>query len=229
MPIFLFACNFSRRYENEIQLLLRDYRAKFDKWLLLLQEDFNIVTFGLGSKKGLLQDFHTQMLKDQDSLVINGFFPSLTIKHILNAITEDLLEHEGSFGSASDQVDFICGALERDLFLILHNIDGPILRNDKTQTLLAQLAANPKIHFVCSIDHINAPLIWDQHKLSRFNFVWFDMTTFLPYTEETRNENSFMVKQSGALALNSLNHVFASLTPNAKGVYLIIVRWVRLI
>jgi origin recognition complex subunit 2 len=33
------------------------------------------------------------------------------------------------------------------------------------------------------------------------------------------------VKQSGALALNSLNHVFASLTPNAKEIYLVIARY----
>lgn len=67
--------------------------------------------------------------------------------------------------------------------------------------------------------------MWDQQKLSQFNFVWYDVTTFLPYTEETLNENSLMVKQSGALALNSLTRLFASLTPNAKGIYIIIVKY----
>ena len=75
------------------------------------------------------------------------------------------------------------------------------------------------------MDHINAALMWDQQKLSHYNFVMFDATTFLPYTEETLNENSLMVKQSGNLALNSLTRVFASLTPNAKGIYIIIVKY----
>ncbi len=53
----------------------------------------------------------------------------------------------------------------------------------------------------------------------------FDTTTFLPYSEETLNETSLMVKQSGSLALNSLTHVFVSLTPNAKKIYIIIIRF----
>ena len=117
------------------------------------------------------------------------------------------------------------GRKGREVFLVVHNIDGPTLRGEKAQGLLAQLAAVPAVRLVCSIDHINAPLLWDQQKLSKFNFVWFDATTFVPYSEETRNENSFMVKQSGTLALNSLNHVFASLTPNAKDIYLMIARY----
>lgn len=206
-----------------MERLLDSYRAKFDKWLSLLHQGFNLVCYGLGSKKSLLQEFHTQKLSGRDSLVVNGFFPSLTIKQVLNAITEDILEHDGAFASLPEQVEFIAASLERPLFLIVHNIDGPILRTEKAQSLLARLASLPRVHLACSIDHINAPLIWDQHKVSQFNFVWFDATTYLPYDEETRNENSFMVRQSGALALNSLRHVFASLAPNAKRVYLIVV------
>ena len=78
---------------------------------------------------------------------------------------------------------------------------------------------------MCSVDHINAPLLWDQNKLAKFNFIWHDATNFLPYTEETLNENSLMVRSSGSgLALNSLLRVFESLTPNAKEIYMLIIR-----
>ena len=71
-----------------------------------------------------------------------------------------------------------------------------------------RLASHPRIHFICSSDHVNAPLLWDQHKLSNFNFVWQDASTFLPYFEETLNENSLMVRSGGTkLALHSLMRV----------------------
>lgn len=217
------------KYQAEINLLLQDYRQKFGKWNELLQRDFNLVLFGLGSKKALIQDFQYQILKEQSVVVVNGFFPSLTIKQILNSITGDILASSNTFGSVPEQIAFIKETLddeiEEPIFLIIHNIDGSMLRNSKAQTVIAQLAEHPKIHLICSIDHINAPLIWDQEKLSKLNLVWFDTTTFLPYTEETKNENSLLVKDSGKLALNSLTHVFASLTPNAKGIYLLIINY----
>ena len=47
-------------------------------------------------------------------------------------------------------------------------------------------------------------------KMSKFNFIWVDSTNFLPYTEETLNENSIFARQGACLgnaqqmALNSL-------------------------
>lgn len=62
-------------------------------------------------------------------------------------------------------------------------------------------------------------LVWDQNRASAFNWVWYDVTTFEPYTEETSYENSLMVQQTGTLALSSLKHVLISLTSNAKGIF----------
>jgi hypothetical protein len=35
------------------------------------------------------------MLNEKDCVVINGFFPSLTMKHVLGVILNDILEFEG--------------------------------------------------------------------------------------------------------------------------------------
>lgn len=43
---------------------------------------FNILIFGLGSKKLLLEKFRRSMLSDFDHLVVNGFFPSMTLKSV---------------------------------------------------------------------------------------------------------------------------------------------------
>lgn len=66
--------------------------------------------------------------------------------------------------------------------------------------------------------------MWDQAKLRRFNFAWWDVTTCVAYSAETSYESSLLIQQSGALALSSLNSVFKSLIPNAKKVFLLIAK-----
>jgi len=68
-------------------------------------------------------------------------------------------------------------------------------------------------------------LVWDQAKMSRLRWLWYDVTTFEAYTEETSYENSLLVQQCGALALSSLTHVMKSLTPNARGIFRLIVQY----
>ena len=189
------------QYKEEVKELLQDHAVYFPKWLSLLHRGFNIVTYGLGSKKSLLHQFHAQHLTGKDTVVVNGFFPSLTIKSVLSHISEDVLEMETSPASATDHLAEILATMDEEkehVYLIVHNIDGTTLRNEKSQDILAGesnqeemvyfqslhsagLAGHPKIHLICSIDHINAPLIWDQRRLSKLNFIWFDCTTFLPY------------------------------------------------
>ena len=79
--------------------------------------------YGLGSKKSLIHDFHENFLLEKDCVVVNGFFPSLSIKHILNTITEDILDIEGNFSSTTEQLDEIFSSLTADLYLLVHNID----------------------------------------------------------------------------------------------------------
>jgi origin recognition complex subunit 2 len=67
--------------------------------------------------------------------------------------------------------------------------------------------------------------VWNNTKLSNFNFVWFDVTSFLPYIEETSFENSLLVQNSGALELSSMKSVFQSLTTNARGIYILLVKY----
>lgn len=68
-------------------------------------------------------------------------------------------------------------------------------------------------------------LVWDHRKLSKLNFLWWDVTSYLPYLDETAFENSLLVQKSGNLALSSLKNVFLSLTSNSKGIYLKIVEY----
>lgn len=216
-------------YSKEIQELHKKHSRHFSKWMLQLQLGFSVLVYGLGSKKALLEDFRVSQLSQEIHLVINGFFPSITLKSILNALTIEALDHVGSFRTPADQIQFISKTLKDSpdlhLYVIIHNIDGPMLRGEKTQSALAQLASVPNLHLVASIDHINGPLVWDQFKQSQFNWLWWECVTFQHYGEETSYENSLLVQQTGALALSSLTHVLRSLTPNARGIFKLLVKF----
>lgn len=95
-----------------------------------------MLVYGLGSKKNLLEDFRVSHLSQEIHLVINGFFPSITLKsvsmqrlmlvwkkslfffirllllQILNALTWEVLEHQGSFRTPSDQIQYIAQTLK---------------------------------------------------------------------------------------------------------------------
>lgn len=152
----------STEHESAIKGLHEEYKRHFDKWLTLFDEGFTVLLHGLGSKRNLLQAFHKEKLFDQHVLVINGFFPSLTIKDILDSIAVDMLEMTSTSSNPHKIVSMIQEEMKEipamHLFLIIHNIDGTMLRNEKSQSVLSRLATIPGIHMIASIDHINAPL-----------------------------------------------------------------------
>lgn len=216
-------------FSTEIGQLNQQHERLFDKWILQLRLGFNIVLYGLGSKRDLLEKFRTTMLQDSIHVVINGFFPGISVKSILNSITEDVLSHMGTFQSVLDQRDWIINRFKEDssleLFLLIHNLDSQMLRGDNSQQILGQLSSLRNVYLIASIDHLNAPLMWDHAKQSLYNWLWYETTTYSPYTEETSYENSLLVKQSGSLPLSSLIHVLRSLTPNARGIFRLLMKY----
>ncbi|XP_057614419.1 origin recognition complex subunit 2 [Chionomys nivalis] len=220
---------FSPSFSAEIEQLNQQHEKLFHKWMLQLHLGFNIVLYGLGSKRDLLEKFRTTMLQDSVHLVINGFFPGISVKSILNSITEDVLGHMGTFQSVLDQRDWIINKFKEDssleLFLLIHNLDSQMLRGDNSQQILGQLSSLHNVYLIASIDHLHAPLMWDHAKQSLYNWLWYETTTYHPYTEETSYENSLLVKQSGSLPLSSLIHVLRSLTPNARGIFRLLIKF----
>ena len=109
-------------------------------------QDFNLVLYGLGSKRALLNEFHQEMLARNNAVVINGYFPSISMKQILSSIINDILELKNcNIGtSLTEQADCILKSMRdiaaEDLYLVVHNIDGPTLRNESSQSIFAKLA-----------------------------------------------------------------------------------------
>jgi origin recognition complex subunit 2 len=51
------------------------------------------------------------------------------------------------------------------VYVVIHNIDGPGLRDDDVQQALATLASSKYVRLVASIDNINAPICECYHPL----------------------------------------------------------------
>lgn len=152
----------SKEHELAVKGLNKDYKKYFNKWLTLFDEGYTVLLHGFGSKRNLLQNFHKEKLATKHVIVINGFFPSLTIKEILDSIWVDLLEQSSVSGNPHETVNMIEEEMKQipalHLFLIVHNIDGTMLRNAKAQNVLSRLASIKNLHMIASIDHINTPL-----------------------------------------------------------------------
>lgn len=152
----------SFEHEQAVKSLNEEHKTHFDKWLTLFDEGYTVLLYGFGSKRNLIQSFHNEKLSEEHVIVINGFFPSLTIKDILDSIWVDFLEQPSMGGNPHEIVNMIKKEVEDipalNLFLIVHNIDGMTLRNDKAQSVLSRLASIKNIHMIASIDHINTPL-----------------------------------------------------------------------
>eukprot|EP00048_Salpingoeca_helianthica_P004774 m.80770 g.80770 ORF g.80770 m.80770 type:complete len:849 (-) comp13342_c0_seq1:23-2569(-) len=178
--------------EAQITALQPRYQRQFAQWVSELLHGFNVLCVGIGSKRVVLREFAETVLVGSNVLVVNGFFAALSIKGVLNSITQDVLGYQGSFKNPIEQVKFIRdiftvgkeASARQPLFLVIHSIDGPALRSEQAQTLLSLLAATPRVHIIASIDHINAPFMWDQARQSLFNWTVHDTTTFALYHEE---------------------------------------------
>ena len=54
--------------------------------LITCSRGFNILLHGLGSKRRLIEDFRESILGEYSHLVVNGYFPSLTMKSVSKLI-----------------------------------------------------------------------------------------------------------------------------------------------
>lgn len=151
----------SQNHRNCMHDLHSHYETFFPKWLFILNEGFNILLHGLGSKRNILETLHKSALAKENVLVVNGYFPSLSIKDILDDIVTGLLETTCKSKNLHEIVDTIEEEMnltpDYHIFLIIHNLDGSMLRNDMAQNILSRLAHIDNVHLIASIDHINAP------------------------------------------------------------------------
>ncbi|KAF5835638.1 origin recognition complex subunit 2-domain-containing protein [Dunaliella salina] len=186
---------------TERQRLLAGLLAAQPQWLLWLRGGFSLLFYGLGSKKDMLQDFARSALMEIGAVVtVNGYVPSLSASQVVAATATALSGKvaKSCGNTAKDIIDFLhreaAHHAARSCFVIVHNIDGPGLRAESEQALLANLARCPSVHMLASIDHVNAPLLWSKAMESKFRWLWVNATSFAPYIAETMDTPSILAE-----------------------------------
>uniref|UniRef100_A0A0R3S4B7 Origin recognition complex subunit 2 n=1 Tax=Elaeophora elaphi TaxID=1147741 RepID=A0A0R3S4B7_9BILA len=197
----------------------------FPRWLTYLAAGFNLIIFGLGSKRKLMQNFCKKQLQDYTYIAVDGFQPAVNSHIIFQCLEENLslkvvvmsknqLEYARAIGHAIDK-------RKEDVVLVLHNIDGPGLRATLDQWALAEFAKAKHTHIIATVDHVNKSLLWTQKLLNAFNFLFINVNTMQAYKAEVFAGYSKLLglnpKSSGCMhTFASLDVVWMSLTNNSR-------------
>ncbi|KAA8893406.1 origin recognition complex subunit 2-domain-containing protein [Sphaerosporella brunnea] len=215
------------------EFLQEMHAGDFGQWAFELSQGFNLLLYGYGSKRKLLLSFAEKIYTRPGSVVVvNGYLPGINIKDVLGTVATALLgaNHNVKLGaSPNDMLDNLLSLLNepsaQKLTIVFHNLDGEALRQERSQAVISRLAAHPKISLVASIDHIRAPLLWDAARVSQFNFLWHDATTFEPYTVEIPADEALSLVDGAGRAggTKGVKYVLASLPSNAKSLFRILV------
>lgn len=170
-------------------------------------------------------------------VVVNGYNQNCNFRTIIHQINSIMMEGEEredekqGFAYWNHHIDIEIDNLVEffkhkppkiKLILLLQNLDGPVLRKDGLQTKLSTLAQMKQICIVASVDHFQAPIMWDHFKAQSFNFVYHDITNFEPYMIETTSVNNPIQLNStsfNVFNLDGAKYVFESLTSNSKKMY----------
>jgi origin recognition complex subunit 2 len=167
-----------------VQDLLEDATRRYDQWEAELDEGFNLMMYGFGSKRRALNAFVKERLARRGHcVVINGHFPGTSIREVLGQIEDTLAIPQDTPVPPSAIIplersafrtyahflpaDAISKAKQREwpvamapLFLVIHNIDASALRSPRSLAILSLLASSPNIHLVASFDHLHTPLLF---------------------------------------------------------------------
>lgn len=216
--------------------LLQKQTEDIPQWIFELSQSFNLLFYGYGSKRAVLNTIASALYTTPGSVaMVNGYVTSLTIKDILTTVASALLAQSGSCtqpklgATPADMIDNLLSLLSEPaapfVNLIIHNIDGEALRNERAQAIISRLAAHHKISLIASIDHIRAPLLWDAARREQFNFLWHDGTTFEPYSVEIPVDEALaLVNGTGRTqGTKGVKYVLASLPSNAKSLFKVLI------
>ncbi|KMS98959.1 hypothetical protein BVRB_3g066990 [Beta vulgaris subsp. vulgaris] len=234
------ALDLKPKHAKEVKALMDGYRNLYQEWVFELRCGFGLLMYGFGSKKTLIEDFASTALTEYSVLVVNGYFQSVNFLQVSVAAAElfweqiktrkkstgSLCKVQQPFSSKStdDLFAFLDGSLteEDDSFIciLIHNIDGPGLRDSDTQQFLARMAACSHVRIVATIDHVNASLLWDKKMVhTQFNWCCHHVPTFAPYKVETMFLPLILAHSGGAQSAKTAAIVLQSLTPNAQSVF----------
>jgi len=126
---------------------------------------------------------------------------------------------------------------DRPLYLVVHNIDSPPLRNPRSMAILSLLACSPRIHLIASFDHLHTPLLFSQTQMITkphqypagtwngaippergFNWLYHNVTTYADYDHELTHQRlstTSSLTSSALITEEAAAQILLSVPPNA--------------
>eukprot|EP00177_Eucheuma_denticulatum_P008808 GFKZ01015996.1.p1 GENE.GFKZ01015996.1~~GFKZ01015996.1.p1 ORF type:complete len:456 (+),score=52.81 GFKZ01015996.1:157-1524(+) len=207
--------------QEQQDYLSQNVSNRFEECTYLLASGYSLLFYGFGSKHALLEQFASDYCAETAPvIVVDGFNPTVTMRQLLTELHSVLQISGGLKRSIHDSVRAVQeGVKSKSITLVLHNIDGPSFRSMETQIALSMLAALPKVSLVASIDHVNAPLLWDGVTYSRFSWAWIKADTFIPYQLETTFSSKAFMRGGNERQVEGAIAVLQSLSQRARKVF----------
>jgi hypothetical protein len=184
-------------------------------WSLLSDLNRPLLFFGVGSKKAVLQRFARQMADEgRCSVLVVGGNAGGRVEDVVNQLERqcsiapiadvskaqrmayniplEARAHHIVSVLADEEERYNVAALPPSVLLLIHNFEAPALLQEKALRVLAILSASTKIHLCMDTAHVNAAMLSGLDSASlyrdRLNWLWIDLTTFVPILDEVISE-----------------------------------------
>ncbi|KAI1429614.1 origin recognition complex subunit 2-domain-containing protein [Xylaria sp. FL1777] len=226
-------------HEKDIEFLSSIHIQSFPQWVFELSHGFSVCLYGYGSKRALLHKFAKHAydtISDHGNhriVIVNGYVRAnmSSLRDILSVIAGAIdPKHKLAAGGPSvmmENLKSLLSAHDITITIVLNSIDAAPLRRPGFQPILAQLAAHPKVQFICSADTPDFTLLWDSSLRSSFSFVFHDCTTFSPFTTELEvvdDVHELLGRKARRVGgKEGVTYVLRSLTENARNLYRLLV------
>ncbi|EDO14473.1 hypothetical protein Kpol_251p3 [Vanderwaltozyma polyspora DSM 70294] len=239
--------------ESRFQLLQIQEKL-FPQYWFELTQGFSLLFYGVGSKREYLEKFAFEYLSQEIAyatmrnnpsiqletgipcIVINGYNPTCNYRDISKEISQALYTEELERNETKYWGNHVLLQIQKmvsfyknqpsdiKLIVVIHNLDGPALRKEAFQTMLSYLGKIKQVSLIASVDHIYAPILWDNVKAQDFNFVYHDVSNFEPAKIESSFQDVMKLgKSENNNGAEGSKYVLQSLTSNAKKMYKLLV------
>ncbi|PAV63385.1 hypothetical protein WR25_06321 isoform B [Diploscapter pachys] len=206
---------------------LEDYTRLFPKWTVFLAKKFNLLLYGIGSKREILAQFYDYLSK-YSAMQIDGSHPNANANALLTSINEFMkLKNPCNRRSLPDWAASIVRHIDsshKQLLLFVHNIDAENFRSEVCQSVFSALGSKNAVRIIASVNHINAMSIWNTSQLSALNWIPVEVSTWQVSLKDIENcDSSFLGfdKRNNKMthSLTSLDIFWKSLAVNSRSIF----------
>ncbi|CDW84995.1 origin recognition complex subunit 2-like [Stylonychia lemnae] len=155
---------------------------------------FNLLLYGVGSKRKFINNFIAKNKLGQNIIIINGFHSGANIKSLTNPLIKLIwkqLSQKIQSVSSNDVISEIIEILDKlrqneldFIYIVIHSFDISQLKQKDLMRLITKLSQTRIIKFIMSVDQIRAGLIWSETDLDYLNFYCIQVNTFEDFDVE---------------------------------------------